>query len=156
MFAGSHRFLGFEFEAVLDLAELMRNPHTITAQDWRRRELAEGLRLYRAHNYFAAHEQWEAVWLRSQEPEKTVLQAMIQVAAACHHYQRGNRRGVRSLLKAALRRLNANDDAAFESIRLGELRAALFLWLAALQAPCATEAELEPPAQVRFLWTLDN
>src|SRR6266704_5835360 len=75
--------------------------------DWSGGGLAEGLRCYRKEEFFAAHEHWEGVWLGSQEPEKTFLQAVIQVAAAFHHLQRGNPEGGRSLLRRALRRLGA-------------------------------------------------
>jgi hypothetical protein len=126
----------------------------MTVVDWKHGKLADGLRLYRARKYFEAHEQWETVWIRSHEPEKTFLQAVIQVAGACHHYQRGNRPGTKSLLKAALRRLNSTDDAAFEGMHLGKLREALSCWLAALETSCAVGAE--PPTQVRHLRALDD
>jgi predicted metal-dependent hydrolase len=126
----------------------------MTVLDWRRGELAEGLRLYRAHNYFEAHEQWEALWRRSHGPEKNFLQAMIQVAAACHHYERGNRRGTRSLLKAALRRLSTNNHAAYEGSQSLVFREALSLWLATLEESCASMGE--PPAEVRLLSALDD
>lgn len=73
--------------------------------DWREGELEQGLRLYRARQFFAAHEAWETAWLCAPEPEKTFLQALIQVTAAFHHLQRGNLLGARRLLEAALRRL---------------------------------------------------
>ena len=73
--------------------------------DWSRGALAEGLRLYEAGEFFTAHEEWEAVWLKSPEPEKTFLQGLIQVTAAFHHLQRDNRLGTVLLLQAALRRL---------------------------------------------------
>lgn len=75
--------------------------------DWRRGELAEGLRCYRSGRYFEAHEAWESVWLRSIEPDKTFLQAIIQVAAAFHHLGRANPEGARNLLMAAERRLGS-------------------------------------------------
>jgi predicted metal-dependent hydrolase len=73
--------------------------------DWTRGALAEGLRLYDAGEYFAAHEAWEDVWLRAQEPEKMFLQGLIQVTAAFHHLQRNNPQGTAQLLQAALGRL---------------------------------------------------
>src|SRR6266849_9494872 len=73
--------------------------------DWTQGSLAEGLRLYEAGEFFAAHEAWESVWLGSQEPEKTFLQGLIQVTAAFHHLQRNNPLGTTLLLQAALRRL---------------------------------------------------
>ena len=60
--------------------------------------------------FFEAHETWEEIWLASPEPEKTFLQGIIQIAAAFHHYGRGNTRGARTLLEAGLRRLEGHDD----------------------------------------------
>lgn len=73
--------------------------------DWTQGAPAEGLRQYEAGEFLAAHEAWESVWLRSQEPEKTFLQGLIQVTAALHHLQRSNRLGTALLLKTALQRL---------------------------------------------------
>jgi len=73
--------------------------------DWTQGSLAEGLRLYEAGEFFAAHEAWESRWLESQEPEKTFLQGLIRVTAAFHHLQRKNPLGTTRLLQAALRRL---------------------------------------------------
>ena len=47
--------------------------------DWSSGELADGLRLYEAGEFFAAHESWELVWLRTPPPEKAFLQGLIQV-----------------------------------------------------------------------------
>jgi predicted metal-dependent hydrolase len=73
--------------------------------DWSLGVLADGLRLYDAGEFFAAHEAWETVWLSSQEPDKTFLQGLIQVTAAFYHLQRNNPLGAALLLQAALRRL---------------------------------------------------
>jgi uncharacterized protein len=53
--------------------------------NWTAGELAEGLRCYRAREFFAAQEHWEIAWLRSREPEKAFLQGLIRVAVAFHH-----------------------------------------------------------------------
>jgi uncharacterized protein len=74
--------------------------------DWSKGGLAEGLRLYEAGEFFAAHEAWESVWLAAPEPEKTFLQGLIQVTAAFHHLQRNNPLGTMLLLQAAVRRLD--------------------------------------------------
>jgi hypothetical protein len=73
--------------------------------DWTKGALAEGLECYRNEEFFLAHEHWECVWLSAAEPEKSFLQAMIQITAAFHHLQRRNFIGAASLLRAALRRL---------------------------------------------------
>jgi uncharacterized protein len=83
--------------------------------DWTQGALAEGLRLYHAGEFFAAHEAWESVWLGAQEPEKMFLQGLIQVTAAFHHLQRNNLRGTALLLQAALGRLERY-PACFGSI----------------------------------------
>ena len=78
--------------------------------DWAQGELAEGLRCYRSGKFFAAHEHWESVWLATKGPEKPFLQALIELAAALHHFQRGNSRGAASLMQTALHRLEAHPD----------------------------------------------
>ncbi len=100
--------------------------------DWNSGELAEGLRCYRAGEFFAAHEHWEAIWLRVDEPEKTFLQAIIQVAAAFHHFNRDNPIGTASLLNGARRRLESLPDA-FGGLELTGLRTGIRAWLARLE-----------------------
>ncbi|MGH9458960.1 MAG: DUF309 domain-containing protein [Thermoanaerobaculia bacterium] len=67
--------------------------------------LREGLRLFNAEAYFAAHEAWEELWLRADEPLRTYVQGLIQLAAGWHHLGRGNPGGARRLLDAAIRKL---------------------------------------------------
>lgn len=75
--------------------------------DWTSGPLAEGLDLYRSGDYFTAHEAWEAVWLAAAEPDRTFLQALIQVTAAFEHLKRNNNQlGASRLLGHALRRLS--------------------------------------------------
>jgi len=74
--------------------------------DWISGPLAEGLRLYNTGEYFEAHEAWETVWLAATEPQRTFLQALIQITAAFEHLKRNdNHLGASRLLSAALRRL---------------------------------------------------
>jgi predicted metal-dependent hydrolase len=73
--------------------------------DWTHGPLADGLRDYNAAEYFAAHEAWESVWLNAPQPEKTFLQALIQITVAFHHLTRNNPLGATRLLTAALRKL---------------------------------------------------
>ena len=101
--------------------------------DWNKGELYEGLRCFHSGAFFEAHEHWETVWLTAQEPEKTFLQGIIQIAAAFHHFHRRNRAGTISLLRSALRRLDRYPDA-FAGLEVAPLRAAIRLWLEALEA----------------------
>jgi hypothetical protein len=75
--------------------------------EWKSGALAEGLACYRSGEFFLAHEHWESVWLRLDEPEKSFLQALIQTTAAFHHLDTGNTAGAASLLRRAMRRLEA-------------------------------------------------
>jgi predicted metal-dependent hydrolase len=109
--------------------------------DWSCGALAEGLQCYRSGEFFLAHEHWESVWLKCEEPEKTFLQALIQITAAFHHLQRKNSIGTASLLRAALRRLDAF-PAAYGGIEIEGLRASVRAWLRALDQE---DASLRPP-----------
>ena len=100
--------------------------------NWERGELAAGLHCYRNREFFEAHEHWEAVWLRSAEPEKTFLQALIQTTAAFHHLQRGNLIGSASLLRGALRRLEPY-PAEFGGVAVESLRQSIRAWLEPLE-----------------------
>jgi len=100
--------------------------------DWTQGGLAEGLRRYRAGQFFAAHEAWEGVWLECQEPEKMFLQGLIQVTAAFHHLQRNNPRGTALLLQAALGRLERY-PTRFGGISVALLCNDIREWLQALE-----------------------
>ncbi len=100
--------------------------------DWTQGDLFEGLRCFHSDAFFEAHEHWESVWLAAQEPEKTFLQGLIQVAASFHHFQRGNCAGTISLLRSALSRLDTYPEV-FGGVAVAPLRAAIRSWLAALE-----------------------
>jgi predicted metal-dependent hydrolase len=106
---------------------------------WSDGALAEGLRCYRNQEFFAAHEHWEGIWLNSQEPDKTFLQALIQVTAAFHHLQRNNVLGAASLLHAALRRLDPFPPV-YGGIAVESLRNSMRAWLQAFD-----QQDLSPP-----------
>ena len=59
----------------------------------------KGLALYREGQYWHAHEAWEDLWRTSPDPERTFLKALIQIAAAMIHIEKGHWRGVRELLE---------------------------------------------------------
>jgi uncharacterized protein len=109
--------------------------------DWSSGELAFGLGCYRKEEFFEAHEHWENIWRQTQGPEKSFLQALIQVAGALHHYRRKNQRGSAALLRAALRRLEPYPER-FGGVLLAPLRQELTGWLQALEAN--GEAIVEP------------
>lgn len=91
-----------------------------------------GLAQFNRREFFEAHETWEEIWLASSGPEKTFLQGIIQVAAAFHHYSRGNLRGTRSLLEAGLKKLEKS-PAIHRGCEIEKLRVAARGWIAALR-----------------------
>lgn len=111
--------------------------------DWTQGSLAEGLKCYRAHQFFETHEHWEAVWLTCPQPEKKFLQALIQITVAFHHLQRENRVGAARLLTAALRKLEQY-PSKFGGIRVGQLRDSLLATMEAVERGDAF-AQILPP-----------
>lgn len=89
--------------------------------------LEDGIRLFNLQKYFEAHEALEAAWLRVEGEEKIFLHGLIQIAAAFHHYARGNPTGFRSLLEKGWKKLE-NFGATKEGIDLAGLRKQLQSW----------------------------
>jgi uncharacterized protein len=90
----------------------------------------DGIILFNSREFFKAHEVWEEIWLAAVEPEKTFLQGLIQLAAAFHHYSRGNRNGAQSLATAAVDKLE-RFPGDYSGINLAALLGSVNKWLAA-------------------------
>jgi len=71
--------------------------------------ITEGVRLFNTQKFFEAHEALEVVWLKAQGARKTLLQGVIQVAAAFHHRKRRNHAGFRSLLEKGCTKLERSE-----------------------------------------------
>ena len=65
----------------------------------------QGLELFNAGEWYAAHDLFEELWHETADPERRSLQGILQVAVAQLHLQRGNRRGATILFGEALGRL---------------------------------------------------
>ncbi len=100
--------------------------------DWRSGGLAEGLACYRKEQFFDAHEEWEDVWRGLDDPEKSFMQALIQMTVAFHHLRAGNRVGAVSLLRRTLRRLESS-PVCFGGIAVEPLRAEVGAWVRGLE-----------------------
>ena len=92
----------------------------------------KGLEAFNSGRFYDAHEHWEEVWLETLNPEKMFLQGLIQVAAAFHHYSRGNRQGTQNLLQAGLTKMERFPHP-HRGLQLEPLRVAVRRWLAALE-----------------------
>jgi len=66
----------------------------------------EGVRLYHSGRYWHAHEAWEEVWRTANEPYRSFLKGLIQVAAALIQSDKGKWNGALNLLKRAQGYLN--------------------------------------------------
>lgn len=74
----------------------------------------EGVRLFNQSQFFACHEVWESLWLRTSSPEREALQGWIQIAVAYHHLEIGNINGAQYLLSRTKPRI-VNTEPPFPS-----------------------------------------
>jgi uncharacterized protein len=90
-----------------------------------------GLAHFNAREFFEAHEVWEELWLVEAAPENTFLQGIIQIAAAFHHYRRGNTDGAETLLAAGIVKIT-RFPADHRGLAILELREEAKAWARAL------------------------
>jgi uncharacterized protein len=90
-----------------------------------------GLEHFNAREFFEAHEVWEEVWLVEDEPEKTFLQGIIQIAAAFHHFRRGNSDGAETLLAAGIVKIS-RFPPQHRGLAIHALREEAIFWARAL------------------------
>ena len=110
--------------------------------------LQKGIDEFNQGLFFECHETLEEIWQEDHGEDRLFYQGIIQIAAAFHHYSRGNARGAHSLLQAALGRLARFPDV-HHGIALGALRAAAQEWAAALAAGRNPRPE-DPVPQIEF------
>ncbi|MBZ5515727.1 MAG: DUF309 domain-containing protein [Acidobacteriia bacterium] len=106
--------------------------------------IAEGIRLFNAQRFFEAHEALEAVWLKAQGEEKCFLHGLIQIAAAFHHFTRGNLTGFRSLLEKGLAKLEKFGEKPQSGIDLTGFLEKLQPWREFAQQPDGQEHSYHP------------
>jgi predicted metal-dependent hydrolase len=68
-------------------------------------DLAKGIELLRAGEYFAAHEALEDAWRAAAAEERDFCQGLVHVAVAWYQAGRGRRIGCERQLEKAARRL---------------------------------------------------
>jgi predicted metal-dependent hydrolase len=69
--------------------------------------LRRGIQLFNDGEFFECHEVLEEAWTPERGPRRLFLQALIHVAVARYHCQRGNPIGASRQLRKALRKLSA-------------------------------------------------
>lgn len=65
----------------------------------------QGVAEFQQGEFYACHDTLEALWFEAQEPHKTFLQGILQIAVACYHLGNQNWRGAVILLGEGSRRL---------------------------------------------------
>jgi uncharacterized protein len=65
----------------------------------------QGVQEFQHGEFYACHDTLEALWIEAQEPDKTFLQGILQIAVACYHLGNQNWRGAVILLGEGSRRL---------------------------------------------------
>lgn len=67
--------------------------------------LESGIRLFNSRHFFECHEVLEEEWTPERGPRRLFLQALIHLAVAFYHEQRGNPVGAVRQLRKGLRKL---------------------------------------------------
>jgi Domain of unknown function (DUF309) len=114
-------------------------------------DILEGVNLFNAQKFFAAHEALEAVWLIESGERKLFLHGLIQVAAAFHHHSRNNLPGFKSLLERGWAKLQQSGAAAKE-IDLHRFSCQLQVWREWIAAQAKGNGRAAPPIpRIEFL-----
>lgn len=113
----------------------------------RKRELfRRGIAHFNRGEFFTCHEVLEEIWLEESEAEKPFYQGIIQVAAGFHHFQRGNRTGFESLLRAGAEKLR-QFPPDYHGLDLAALLVELGPWFECLENKGPLEAVPLPRLQ---------
>jgi predicted metal-dependent hydrolase len=91
-------------------------------------DLDEGIVLFNDGRFWDAHEAWERIWQRHDEPWRFFVQGLIQAAAAHHQLQRGVRHGAVKHLLNALAKLDGAPPG-FAGLKLEDFRKCLHVLL---------------------------
>lgn len=103
----------------------------------------KALDLFNSGAWYEAHDAFEELWHEQVNPERRLLQAIIQIAVAHVHLERGNARGATILLGEGIGRLKASLPSAL-GLDLNKLNTLASARLHALQHDGDPE-QLPPP-----------
>ena len=103
------------------------------------------LELFNSGAWYEAHDAFEEIWHEQIDPERKLIQAIVQIAVAHVHLERGNTRGATILLGEGLGRLKPSLPSAL-GLDLIALHQAVADRLSALQT--GLDPELLPPPRL--------
>jgi uncharacterized protein len=72
--------------------------------------LDEGVRLFKAGDYFLAHETLEEHWVEAEASERNFLQGLIQLSVGLLHANKGNQKGALLQFRKSASRLDGYPD----------------------------------------------
>ena len=101
--------------------------------------MADGRAAFNRGEYYEAHEFWEAVWDELDDPERSWVQGMIQIATGLHKLLGGRADVCLRLLGSGLGKLTGAPDVLW-GVAAGTLRADAEAVVAALTAGRAAPA----------------
>jgi len=84
------------------------------------KQLHLGIDQFNEAQFFQCHETLEKLWLRQKDPEKELLQGLIQLAVGYHHIVNGNHNGGCKLLHRGLLRVTKYQPTAL-GLKLSDL-----------------------------------
>lgn len=68
-------------------------------------EFLQGVKQFNNHDFFDAHDSFEAVWHEIHGPAKEGYQGIVQLAIGYYHFCFGNLKGAENMLKKGLAKL---------------------------------------------------
>jgi uncharacterized protein len=110
----------------------------------------QGVRLFNAGSYYEAHEVLEEIWrtCAKESPERLFYQALIQIAAACLHRERGRWNPALLQYGRAMDKLGRIAKAHFLGMDLEELKDVLRATFEPLKADPAPPLPAPTPWRV--------
>jgi hypothetical protein len=111
------------------------------------RALRKSARLFAAGLFFEVHEVLEEAWHGLDEPERSAVQGLIQIAVGLHHLAHGNASGAASLFAAGRGKLAPHRPTGL-GVDVATLLDGLPPWEAAAAAGAWPDGAILPPFQV--------
>jgi hypothetical protein len=109
--------------------------------------IAQAIVLWETGLFFEVHEVLERLWHEVEGELRLFLQGVIQIAAAFHHLETGNRGGARTLLAAGRGKL-VPFASGFAGVDVAALLGGVERWTAALAGDDPVPDDLSPPALI--------
>ena len=75
-------------------------------EDEKEKLLQEGMKQYKAMDYFEAHEAWEDLWTDYYLEDRKFVQGLIQLSVSFVHIGNGNMIGAKNLLRKCKEKFN--------------------------------------------------